>query len=59
MVEGVKNSKEIKETRGHIMTYEFNILTQEQAENIAYNLHYDGEYSFYNMEADEEDLANS
>jgi [ribosomal protein S18]-alanine N-acetyltransferase len=38
------------------MTYEFNVLTQEQAENIAFNWHYDGEYSFYDMEADEEDL---
>lgn len=31
-------------------------MTQEQAENIAYNWHYNGEYSFYNMEADKEDL---
>ncbi|QPC48302.1 GNAT family N-acetyltransferase [Mangrovibacillus cuniculi] len=32
-------------------------MTQEQAEEIAYTWHYDGVYSFYNMEADEEDLA--
>ncbi|WP_054941128.1 GNAT family N-acetyltransferase [Paenibacillus ihuae] len=39
------------------MAYEFSVITQEQAENIALNWHYDGEYSFYDMEADEEDLA--
>ncbi|MGR3764524.1 GNAT family N-acetyltransferase [Rossellomorea sp. NS-SX7] len=39
------------------MTYRFEIMTQQQAEEIAYNWHYDGEYSFYDMEADEEDLA--
>ena len=39
------------------MAYEFSVMTQEQAENIAFNWHYDGEYSFYNMEADKEDLA--
>lgn len=38
------------------MTYKFEIMTQEQAEDIAYNWHYDGEYSFYDIEADEEDL---
>lgn len=38
------------------MTYQFNVMTQEQAENIAFNWHYDGDYSFYDMEADEEDL---
>ncbi|CAI9387564.1 Mycothiol acetyltransferase [Bacillus sp. T2.9-1] len=38
------------------MAYEFSVMTQEQAENIAFNWHYDGEYSFYDMEADEEDL---
>ncbi|WP_174615580.1 GNAT family N-acetyltransferase [Virgibacillus ihumii] len=38
------------------MTYEFKKMTQEQAEEIAYNWHYDGEYSFYDIEADEEDL---
>ncbi|BAH42286.1 MULTISPECIES: GNAT family N-acetyltransferase [Brevibacillus] len=38
------------------MAYKFSILTQEQAENIAFNWHYDGEYSFYDMEADKEDL---
>ncbi|WP_186577995.1 GNAT family N-acetyltransferase [Aquibacillus kalidii] len=38
------------------MTYKFEIMTQEQAEDIAFNWHYDGEYSFYDMEADKEDL---
>lgn len=38
------------------MAYKFSVLTQEQAENIAFNWHYDGEYSFYDMEADKEDL---
>ena len=38
------------------MTYQFRIMTQEQAEIIAFNWHYDGEYSFYDMEADKEDL---
>lgn len=37
--------------------YTFELMRQEQAEDIAYNWHYEGEYSFYNMEADEEDLA--
>ncbi|MCT2534857.1 GNAT family N-acetyltransferase [Aquibacillus koreensis] len=39
------------------MAYEFTIMTQEQAENIAFNWHYEGEYSFYDMEADQEDLV--
>jgi [ribosomal protein S18]-alanine N-acetyltransferase len=38
------------------MTYQFEVMTQEQAEDISYNWHYEGEYSFYDMEADEEDL---
>ncbi len=38
------------------MTYKFDIMTQAQAEEIAFNWHYDGEYSFYDMEADKEDL---
>ncbi|MFD2617414.1 GNAT family N-acetyltransferase [Terrilactibacillus laevilacticus] len=38
------------------MAYNFSVLTQEQAEDIAFNWHYDGEYSFYDMEADKEDL---
>ncbi|MGM0751670.1 MAG: GNAT family N-acetyltransferase [Bacillota bacterium] len=38
------------------MTLTFETMTQEQAEDIAYNWHYDGEYSFYDMEADKEDL---
>lgn len=39
------------------MTYKFEIMTQEQAKDIAHNGHYDGEYSFYDIEANEEDLA--
>ena len=39
------------------MGYHFTIMTQEQAEDIAFTWHYDGEYSFYDMEADKEDLA--
>lgn len=38
------------------MMYKFEMMTQEQAEEIAHNWHYDGEYSFYDMEEDEEDL---
>lgn len=38
------------------MAYNFSVLTQEQAEDIAFNWHYDGEYSFYDIEADKEDL---
>ncbi len=39
------------------MDYNFNKMSQEQAENIASNWHYEGEYSFYDFAADEEDLA--
>ncbi|MQR95942.1 GNAT family N-acetyltransferase [Fictibacillus phosphorivorans] len=39
------------------MTYLYQVMTQEQAEEIAFQWHYDEEYSFYNMEADPEDLA--
>ncbi|MFJ7934925.1 GNAT family N-acetyltransferase [Sporosarcina sp. NPDC096371] len=39
------------------MVYNFKTMTQEQAEDIAYSWHYDGEYSFYDMEADQEDLV--
>lgn len=38
------------------MNYQFRIMTQEQAESIAFNWHYNDEYSFYNMDADKEDL---
>lgn len=31
-------------------------MNQQEAEDIAYNWHYDGKYAFYDMEADEEDL---
>ncbi|KAB2454921.1 GNAT family N-acetyltransferase [Bacillus sp. CH126_4D] len=39
------------------MVYTYTVMTQEEAEEIAYNWHYEGEYSFYDIEADEEDLA--
>jgi len=39
------------------MGYKFEMMTQEQAEEIAFNWHYDAEYSFYDMEADKEDLV--
>jgi ribosomal-protein-alanine N-acetyltransferase len=39
------------------MPYKFRVMTQEQAEEIAYNWHYDSIYSFYDITADEEDLA--
>lgn len=39
------------------MTVAFAIMTQQQAETIAYTWHYEGEYAFYNMEADKDDLA--
>ena len=39
------------------MGYKFEMMTQEQAEEIAFNWHYDAEYSFYNMEADKDDLV--
>lgn len=39
------------------MIYEFSRMTQDQAENIAANWHYEGGYSFYDFAADEEDLA--
>ncbi|SDJ12917.1 GNAT family N-acetyltransferase [Salimicrobium halophilum] len=38
------------------MTYTFRKLNQKEAEEIAYTWHYEGDYSFYDMEADEEDL---
>ncbi len=39
-----------------MMSYTFQAMTQEQAEEIATNWHYNGEYSFYDMDADQEDL---
>lgn len=39
------------------MNYTFAVMTQEEAEEIAYNWHYGGEYSFYDIGADQEDLA--
>ncbi|PGZ10957.1 GNAT family N-acetyltransferase [Bacillus cereus] len=39
------------------MNYTYTVMTQEEAEEIAYNWHYEGEYSFYDIEADQEDLA--
>lgn len=39
------------------MTYQYAALTQQQAETIAFTWHYEGDYTFYNMEADADDLA--
>lgn len=38
------------------MNLSFQAMKQEQAEDIANNWQYDGEYAFYNMDADLEDL---
>ncbi|WP_075618511.1 GNAT family N-acetyltransferase [Paenisporosarcina indica] len=38
------------------MEYKFELMTQEQAEDIAYNWHYHDYFSFYDMESDKEDL---
>lgn len=42
---------------GDAVKYTFGVMTQEQAEEIAYHWHYEGKYSFYDLEADQEDLA--
>lgn len=39
------------------MSFKFDVMTQDQAEEIAHNWRYDGEYAFYNLDADEEDLV--
>lgn len=39
------------------MNHTFQPMTQQQAEEIAQNWRYEGEYSFYDMTADPEDLA--
>ncbi|PDY46568.1 GNAT family N-acetyltransferase [Bacillus pseudomycoides] len=39
------------------MNYTFEVMTQEQAEEIAFKWHYEDKYSFYDMEADQEDLV--
>ncbi|EJS55623.1 N-acetyltransferase [Bacillus cereus] len=39
------------------MGYIFTVMSQTEAEEIAYNWHYEGKYSFYDIEADQEDLA--
>lgn len=39
------------------MGYMFTVMSQAEAEEIAYNWHYEGEYSFYDIEADQEDLV--
>lgn len=39
------------------MDYSFQTMTQQQAEEIAAHWRYSGEYSFYDMDADPEDLA--
>ncbi|WOV83700.1 GNAT family protein [Sporosarcina jeotgali] len=38
------------------MNFIFSKMSQQQAENIASNWHYEDEYSFYDVDADEEDL---
>ncbi|MDN7243049.1 GNAT family protein [Planococcus sp. N028] len=38
------------------MDFQLAAMTQEQAEEISFNWHYEGKYSFYDMEADVEDL---
>ncbi len=43
-------------TEGEVLNYRFQTITQEQAEDISYNWHYNGDYSFYDMKADQEDL---
>ncbi len=47
-----KKYREVDIKRGGNMDYTFKLMTQKQAEDIAYNWHYDGRYSFYDMEAD-------
>ncbi|MCA1058965.1 GNAT family N-acetyltransferase [Rossellomorea aquimaris] len=39
------------------MSFTFQMMTQEQAECIANTWKYEGEYAFYDISADEEDLA--
>ncbi len=39
------------------MNYQFKKMSQKQAENIAFSWHYEGDYSFYDIAADKEDLA--
>ncbi|WP_394679632.1 GNAT family N-acetyltransferase [uncultured Exiguobacterium sp.] len=39
------------------MSYTFSLLTQRQAEQIAYEWQYDGPFAFYDMPNDEEDLV--
>jgi len=38
------------------MECKFEEMTQKHAEDIAFNWHYNGEFSFYDMESDKEDL---
>ncbi len=40
------------------MTYHFQPMTQQHAETIAWTWRYEGEYAFYNMDADADDLAS-
>lgn len=39
------------------MTHQFAVLPQPQVETIAYTWHYEGEYAFYDIEADQDDMA--
>jgi [ribosomal protein S18]-alanine N-acetyltransferase len=53
----IEAGNKIGMNRGMNMTYTFEKMTQQEAEDIALGWHYDGDYAFYDMEADEEDLA--
>lgn len=39
------------------MRFSFEVMTPQQAETIAYDWQHEGIYSFYDMKAHEEDLA--
>jgi [ribosomal protein S18]-alanine N-acetyltransferase len=53
----MRENNELVRNRGMNMAYRFKKMTQKEAEDIAYGWHYDGDYVFYDMESDEEDLA--
>ncbi|WP_019413023.1 GNAT family N-acetyltransferase [Paenisporosarcina sp. TG20] len=37
--------------------FTFEVMTQNHAQDIAHNWHYQGKFSYYNMESDKEDLV--
>lgn len=47
---------EVNRLGGVEVRNEFRIMTQNEAEEIAYKWKYNDEYAFYNVDADEEDL---